>query len=500
MTYARGFFGVALAVGLWTLTVGTALAQPPVPPEMKQWVKANKKGGYDLFPTGVDDSDHAQWTLDNADVDGLIRFRSGPNGETDFYLSRGLSRFNWVGTIRGEGMEVTVLHTLEGYDATMPFEFYYDRRLGYGWSGQGRLQLSDFKLVVDGPTATWINHGVPSNEVPGVVFVLDFYLVDLFFGGSPPPWPDLGVDLSFERIWAVGEPRQGEGYPWGRTLLWPIDVEFIQGGSHRIHQVRQDTTHFIYLRPMFNADWEISELEVISPQGWGVTYRCLGCETTISELEATNVPPWASTVYYQCEDGCETTVSDCTTTDASLIAVMGNPNLLPSVHRLNDNRIDPPPGAQWGGIEIWEGFGGSQYELSSNVVLAEPDGWPALFAAQVDDALFEENLILYDAASPANCLVPPCGGIKLLGGSAELKENTISGSPFDGITVVGSEATLKQNTVSGSVGAGVSVVEYIDEANGESLPSTAVLEENELQGNDGGEVYVDPASTVIWVD
>lgn len=458
--------GIVLVGGLWALATGTAEAQPPVPPQMAPWMAANHHGGYDILPTGVDDYDHAQWALDNADQRGLIQFETGPGGEADFYFSHGLTRFNWVGTIRGESMDETVLHTLEGYGGGMwLFEMLYDQTLGYEWSGPGRLQVSDLKVVVDGPAATWINHGEPSNEVPGVVVVVDLHFIDLYFGGAPPPWPDIGVDLTFERIWAVGEAREGEGYAWGRSLLWPIDVEWLQGGSHRIHQVRQDTTHFLYLRSMLAAEWEISELDSknIDPGTIAVTYQCLGCDTT---------------------------VSSCTTTDASLLVVSGNPSFPPGSFDIHDNRIDQPPGAWWGGIEIWENGGSSDYAFESNRFLAEPDGWPPLALNGVDDALVVENRVEYAAASPTFCFLPRCGGILLSDGTAEMTENTVLGSTHDGILLIGGQATLRENRVTGSAMAGVAAIDG----------STATLEENQLSDNAGGDVYVDETSTVFWAD
>ena len=156
-----------------------------------------------------------------------------------FFLSRTVDAINFSGSLKWLGMVATVVHAMDDfgysqfvydrYGQKIPFifSFPYDSSLGYGWTGEGHLTVSDLKMVADGDAKeTWFNHGVPSKEIAVGISSRDFVIPETGYG-SPT-----GVNMTFERLSFVAQPRVGQYFPWGANLLWPIDIEPFAGGVH----------------------------------------------------------------------------------------------------------------------------------------------------------------------------------------------------------------------------------------------------------------------------
>lgn len=471
---------------------GPVTAAAPVPPDFAEWITANNQGGYNITPTGIDDSEHIQWAVDNADPHGRILLTTGNDGASDFYLSRGIYASNFVGDINGDGRDRTVLHTLNGYDAQMPFAFHYDRRLGYSWVDQGHVDIGHFKLVVDGPTTVWANHGAPSSEVPGVVFIVDVYLVDLHFSGSPQPWPDTGVDVRVHDIWAVGEHRTGEGYPWGTTLLWPVDIEFVKGGDISIQNVRMDETHFTYLRPLYDCDVEIRGIELNAPVGFGVTFQAFGGSLTVHDSTFGSIRSPTSAMFLEGPYGGSLAVHDIVTENASGVAYHGSLSAIPSAISIHDNQIDQPDGAQWGAIEIWDGNAGDAISIADNTITSRADAWPAIFVAEATDAQIQNNKVsTANRIEPGDggftCWVPPCGGIKLQSSSAIVHHNRVSYTG-NGMVAVDSRAEFRFNKVAW-------VFDGIAATDGSAI----IVEGNKFIKTET-DIYADASSSITQID
>jgi hypothetical protein len=343
-------------------------------------VQPNATGGFDVYPTGVDDHSNVEWALAEAAPGSTVNLIGD-----HFFLSRTVDAINFSGTLRGLGMESTVVHAMDsfgysqflydGWGTTDFFIFYfgYDSRLGYGWSGEGHLAISDFKMVVDGDVdGTWLNHGVPSKEVAAGIFVNDFGIFETGYG-----FPT-GVNVTFERLWFVAQTREGEYYPWGANLLWPINTYLFAGGEYVVRDIRLEGTSFMYFEGFYDSVLDISDIESTS-----ITYG--GSTVIMVEMRK-----------------CSVSVSGVDTTGASGFAlwndvVWNGAPLEPSMFVISHNEIDQQPNPDWAGIEIWDfpipGVA-STFVVEHNKIHSEDVAlWGPIWLLGTQHALVANNII-----------------------------------------------------------------------------------------------------------
>ena len=175
----------------------TEVAAPP-----NVYIASNNTGGWDVWPTGGDDSQNIQWALANAQDGSKVRLFEG-----DYFLGAPVLAMNFFGTLKGAGESKTTIHMMSEFGGGFRlFDFQFDDTDSpYDFSTmQLPVVVADFTLRA---------------EVPGLVDGLWFYVTttksqveaNTFFGTYKVAYVDITVrDVSVLGKYDINNPQ------WGR--------------------------------------------------------------------------------------------------------------------------------------------------------------------------------------------------------------------------------------------------------------------------------------------
>jgi hypothetical protein len=173
-------------LGFFSLTIGTVTANNDYviyDPETNTWT---------IYPTGDDDTDNIQMTLNEASVypSSTVELTSGT-----FFLSHSIEAINFDGSFKGAGRGESILQTKDVYPELKPviFKFYQDN--------DGTLRVSDMTIFV--------NEKHIGKDIDGVAYYLGdiFHITGKFPGEFSDEYeyePSYGNGI-FERMELKGE-------------------------------------------------------------------------------------------------------------------------------------------------------------------------------------------------------------------------------------------------------------------------------------------------------